>query len=232
MSEIRVRDSLVQAPADLPFNVAYAKLHIKAISSVEDTLVASWIEAATQYFEEQTGRQIMTAIWEHWLDGFPAGRFVELPKPPLQQVVSVQYLDGNGDLQPFTDGASPEVPHYTVHAPQGTYATRGWLEVNAGLSWPSTRVETGAVRIQFVAGYGDETTDVPELIKTALLYLVGHFDQFRSEVHLTERGGKLERLPFGVQQILDGFKYSAWPTIVPRTSILMPSQTAWSPWWR
>ena len=44
--------------------------------------------------------------------------------------------------------------------------------------------------------------------------LVAHFDQFRSEVHLSDRSTKVEKLPFGAEQILRGFKYAALPSQV------------------
>lgn len=211
--------SLVTAPAVEPIDATYAKLHIKALSTAEDTLIATWIPGARQYLEEQTGRQFITAIWEVWLDAFPTcPSRIELPRPPLQNVLSVLYVNGDGDLVPFSDGASPETLYYTWTAPQGPFARRGWIEPASGQSWPTPRgVEPGAVRIQFAAGYGDLGADVPEALRQALAFLVGSFDQFRSESHLTERGGTLERLPFGVQALLDGFKYSALPSVVHRT---------------
>lgn len=213
---IAIVDSLITPPAVPPMTVAYARKHIKAISNAEDLLVAGWIQAAGSYFEEQTGRQIITATREVWLDGFPSCGRIELPHPPLQSVVSVRYVNSSGDLASFDDGASPAVPSYSVKAPQGPYAVRGWLEPNYGGTWPTPRAESGAVRIQYTCGYGDAVEDVPELITAILCYLVGHFDQFRSAVHEARRGS-LEELPFGVRMMLDGFKYSALPTMALRS---------------
>lgn len=218
---ISMVDSLVTPPAVPPMTVAYAKKHIKSISTAEDLLIASWIQAAGSYFEEQTGRQIITATREVWLDGFPTyvwpgGGRIELPHPPLQSVVSVRYVDGSGSLLNFDDGASPAVQSYSVKAPQGPYAARGWLEPNYGGMWPTPRAESGSVRIQYTCGYGDSVEDVPELITAILCFLVAHFDQFRSAVHEAQRGS-IEELPFGVRIMMDGFKYSALPTMVLRS---------------
>jgi len=198
--------------------VDYAKRHIKAISNSEDLLVATWIEAARSYFEEQTGRQIITATWEAWLDGCPdcRGR-IELPKPPLQEVLSLQYVDASGNLVSFDDGGSPVTLSYQVKAPAGEYAGRGWIEPVYNLQWPTSRAESGAVRIQYRAGYGDSENEVPACITGILAFLIGQQDQFRSAVHEEERGA-ISEVPFGVRMMLDGFKYSALPTTQMRTS--------------
>lgn len=216
-------DTVVTAPAQPPLTVEYARRHLRALGHSDDLLVATWILAAAQYFEEQTGRQIITATREVWLDAFPCRPQtdgyqpvrIELPRPPLQTVVSVRYIDGTGDLVSFSDGGSPDLPLFKVNAPAGPHAVRGWLEPVYGAAWPLARGESGAVRIQYTAGYGDDMAAVPELIRGILCYLVTHFDQFRGAVHEARRGQVLE-LPYGVQAMLDGFKYSAQSSIVLR----------------
>ncbi|MEO8678153.1 MAG: hypothetical protein ABI665_03850 [Vicinamibacterales bacterium] len=228
---ITITDSLITAPANPPMTTAYAKKHIKAISTAEDALVDGWVLAATSYFEELTGRQIMTATREAWLDACPDSRGrIEIPKPPLQQIVSVAYVDASGTLQPsFGDGASPEVLSYAVKAPQGPHAARGWIEPVSGVQWPSTLAESGAVRIRYRCGYGDTPRSIdastgalvagspPDLILSILCFLIGTFDQFRSAVHQQDRG-TIAEVPYGVKMMIDGFKYSALPSIQMRTA--------------
>jgi uncharacterized phiE125 gp8 family phage protein len=192
----------------LPISVDYAKLHIKAISDVEDSLVEGWIRAAAQYFEHQTGRAIMRSTFEYWLDYFPVQTRIELPRPPLQSVLSVQYISEDGTRISYGDGASPETVSWRAVYPQGDYAPRGWIEPIYGAVWPTVRTQTDAVIIRYEAGYAAAEADVPDLIKVALLKHVGAFDQFRSEMHVSE-GSRLEQLPFGAEQIIDGFKHTS-----------------------
>lgn len=218
-------DSLIVAPAAPAVSLAYAKLHIRALGTTDDTLATNWIAAATQYVEEQSGRQLITATREVWLDAFPGtwtsawrgpwGMRIEIPHPPLQTIVGVHYIDGNGVLQSVSTGGSPDEPLYLVKAPVGPYCTRGWIEPLAGQVWPIARRESGAVRIQYTCGYGDGQDDLPELLQGIVCFLVGHFDQFRSAVHEARRGQMLE-LPYGVEVMLNGFKYSAYPRMVER----------------
>lgn len=212
----------------------YVKLHIRALGDTDDALVRVFIDAAESYFEEQTGRQVLTATREAWLDAFPfvggsgLDARIELPHPPLQSVVSVSYIDSDGTLQSFDDGASPPTPLYAVSAPAGPYARRGCVEPIAGGVWPIARTQTGAVRIRYTCGYGSTPADVPDLVRGILCFLVGHFDTFRSAVHESSRGNVIV-VPYGVQMMMDGFKYSAYPSQVLRDTAPVSLSGLW-PW--
>lgn len=226
--ELRITDTLIStvasaSPAVLPITLSYAKEHIRALGTADDTLTTIRILAAASYFEEQTGRQLLTATREAWLDAFPfigasgGCARIELPKPPLQSVVSVTYIDSDGTLQSFR-GGSPEADLFTISKPAGPYAARGWVEPLYGGRWPTARAQTGAVRVQYTCGYGDTHAAIPELVKGILCYLVGVFDQYPVPV----QPGGLEDMPFGIRVMLEGFKYSALPSQLLRTYLPTP----------
>jgi uncharacterized phiE125 gp8 family phage protein len=216
---LSLTDTVITPPVLPPLTLTYVKSHIRALGNADDTLTVVYINAAASYFEEQTGRQLITATREVWLDAFPfvgasgMQARIELPHPPLQSVISVQYIDETGTLQSFDDGASPATNLFRSSAPSGAYASRGFVEPIAGYTWPIARRETGAVRIRYTCGYGLTPATVPELARGILCYLVGHFDTFRGAVY-ESRKGQLQELPFGVQMMMDGFKYSALPSRV------------------
>jgi uncharacterized phiE125 gp8 family phage protein len=118
----------------------------------------------------------------------------------------VSYVDGDGAVQVMDPTA------YQVKTPAGTHAAKGWVEPTPGTSWPATRLEAGAVRIQYVCGYGDTDDSVPELLKASILYLVATYDQFR--VPVFDVRGTFEEVPFGVGAMLDPFK--SLPSVVLR----------------
>ena len=186
----------------------YAKLHIRALNSVDNLLVHTFIDAAAAYFEGDTTRQLLTAVREVWLDAFPAlgasgaAARIELPHPPLQAVLSVSYVDAAGAS--WTMGGSPS--GFVVVAPQGPYAVRGSVEPVG--SWPSAGPQSGAVRIRYRCGYGDTPDQMPALVREALGMLIANADTFRSAVHEARRGQTVE-LPYGVRAMLDNFKYTA-----------------------
>lgn len=200
--------SLVTGPEIEPLDLAQVKKHLRFSSSTEDTLLDGWVAAARQYFEDQTGRQVMAATWELWLDGFPTGR-IELPKPPLLNVVSVGYVS-DGDL------VTMDAADYTVKAPAGALATPGWVQLPFGGIWPTPQDVAGTVRVQFQAGYGSATGDVPELVKTLLYLLVGQFHKYRSDVAETRFESALSSLPLGAAAFIRSFRDTALPRYPPR----------------
>lgn len=218
---IDVSGSII-VPAGPAMSVEYAKIHIRSLGDREDRLVANSIGAASSYFEEQTGRQLCTSTREVWLDAFPfAGRAgrrarIELPYPPLTQVVSVKYYDDAGVSQTFAD--------WRAVYPAGPYCRRGWVEPLAGTEWPVAADVSAAVQIQIVCGYGADESSVPPLATGILALLVAHFDQNRGAVN--DSRGTFAKVPFGVDDMMDGFKYTAYPTDGPmRRAALLLSET-------
>lgn len=183
---------------------------VSQYSTTLDDLYRLWIEAATQIFEEETGRQLIIAPYEYWLDACPpSDRFIELPKPPLQAVHSVTYLDASEDEQTFA------ADNYTVTAPSGPYCAPGRIVLNDGASWPTTSQRERAVRVTFTAGYGDTPEELPATARAALLYLVGHFHRNSEEVVGGQEAVGLHKIPLGASAMMAAFKYSALPTQRP-----------------
>lgn len=206
----RVAELLIAPPTIEPLDLDEIKKSLRFTSTSEDTLLDVFISAARQHFEDITGRQLMEAVWERRITGAFAG-VIELPHPPLLEIVSVRSGEV-GDEDTF------DAANYVVTAPTGPHAARGWLKLVDGASWP-TATET---RIRYRAGYGSHPGDVPELIRVALGFLVGHFHKYRAEVQETKFAGALTQLPLGAEAILKSFKYSALP-IYP----LRPVITSW-----
>ncbi len=218
-NEVEAIDTEITGPKQPALTLAYAKLHVRALGTIDDALLQVFVEAATSYVQEQTGRQLITATRELWLPAFPfvglsgTAAQIELPRPPLQTVVSVQYIDESGVLRSFDDGASPAVPWWTYKAPAGPYGRRGIIEPKYGVTWPFARREAGSVRIRYTCGYGDAPTNIPQLLTGVLAYPVGNFDQNRDSTAF--RAGFVD-FPIGVEMLLNGFKYSAQPSQVLR----------------
>lgn len=200
--DLVVSDDLITGPTVEPVTVDEVKSSLRFPLTSEDALIAMDIAAGRLYVEQETGRQLLEAVWLRSLEGFPSAGVIELPRPPLLEVVSVTYADAAG-ADVIVDPAS-----YVVHLPTGPYARRGWLRPAAGGSWPTAQSGTGAVRVQYRAGYGAAAADVPDLLRVALLYIVGSFHQFRSEVQQAQHGAVV-KIPLGAASILRQFKYSA-----------------------
>ncbi len=207
---IDTMDSLIEGPLLEPLDLEEVKKQRRFSATTLDTLFDLWISAARQHWEEQTGRQLLTATWEYWLDAFPAHSAIELPHPPLQTVLSVTYDDGDGVAQIW------DAANYRVIAPHGDRAPRGRLVLASGASWPTTVMQTAAVRIQYLAGYGNAPADVPELDQHVLMTLVGHFHKYGEAVQDAKTA--LTELPMGAKMILQGRRLASLPTLQPRYS--------------
>lgn len=140
------------------------KAHIRQDSDVgtaEDEVIESLISAATKKLDGRDGllgRCLVTQTWALRLDRFSGD--ICLPLPPCQSVDSITYIDVAGATQTL----APE--NYQVAgigSPDGARVLPAY-----GGSWPSTRNVPEAIIVTFTAGYGDEGTDVPEQIRTAI----------------------------------------------------------------
>lgn len=149
-------------PTALAVEVADAKAQCKVEVADDDMLIELYIRAATEVAEQRTGRSIMPQTWLATLDAFPSGA-IQLPRIPVASVVSVKYIDtagaevtlGTGNyLLTAADDYSPAV-----------------LEPAYGTSWPATRSQTGAVRVEYTAGYA-AAANVPHAIRSWILLQV------------------------------------------------------------
>jgi len=103
--------------------------------------------------EDVTGRALITQTWEMKMDGFMTR--INVPRPPLQSVSSVSYQDESNSPQTLDSS------NYTVDS----NTEPGRLVESATGNYPSTYDDINAVTITFIAGYGDNPSDVPEHFK-------------------------------------------------------------------
>ena len=175
-------------PAVEPLSLTDAKLHCRIDGSVENTMVTAWIQAAREYVENFTRRQLITATWAYTLDAFPATILV--PRPPLQSVTSLAYVDSNGDTQTLTENTD---------FVKNTGRVIGQVYPAYGESWPATRWYPQAVTLTYVAGYGDAASDVPQAIVAAIKLLVAHWYENREAVVV---GTITAQVPIAVESLL------------------------------
>jgi len=185
MQELRLE--LTNKPDDMPVSIDRARQHLRVDETSEDQLIADMIDAATRVAQNFTRRQFITATYKLYLDYFPTE--IELPRPPLQSVESIQYYDTDGTLQTLDSSV------YTVD----NKSTVGKVVEAYGQSWPSTRDMVNAVVVEFVAGYGDKEEDVPGHIRQAIRLIVGHMFEHREDVLVGVQGYKL---PAGAETLL------------------------------
>jgi len=148
--------TLFTPPADEPVTLEEARIHLRVTYTEQDSVITQLIKTARQWAEEFTGRAFLTQTWDWKLERFP--EFFDVPRPPLQSVTSIKYIDTNGTEQ--TLAAS----EYTVDSARDP----GRIVPAYGKSWPPTRGHINDVTVRFVAGYGASGAVMPAAIVNAL----------------------------------------------------------------
>lgn len=113
------------------------------------------------------------------------GYEIYLPNGPLIRVISVEYIDQDGNHQTLDPSA------YKVD----TFSEPARLVPAYGTTWPGTRNEINAVIVTYDSGYGDDATDVPQPIKQWMMLRIGSLYENRESDVILQRG-TLESLPF------------------------------------
>lgn len=165
-----------EAPTVSPVTLNELKQQLRITHDAEDYSLVRYIEIATDYCERTIDgtRAISQQEWRVYLPCFR--RHIWLPKPPLQYVVSVNYLDPDGEVMTVDSDA------YIVHTP--THG-QGYVEFPCDVELPETEQRDDAIYIQFVCGYPvggfsgafsegfDSQPQCPKTIKAAIMLVAG-----------------------------------------------------------
>jgi hypothetical protein len=195
-------------PAIEPVTLSDVYLQSRIIDSSEDVLLTLLIGAARRYAEMYTGRSFITQSWRLVLDSFPGmqmggyapfGAGFTLPgnaillSRGLVQSVSITYtaMDGNVYTVPTTDYVAELSGDPARLAPV------------FGKIWPIPLPQIGAVKIDYVAGYGLTAASVPEGIRQWILLRVATLYENREEVAVLKTG-KIGLMPY-VDSLLDPY---------------------------
>lgn len=187
--------TLVSAPATPLLSLAEAKEHVRVDHTDDDTFLESVVAAANGWMDGEAGilgRALITQTWRLTLSAPPRGRFLSLPVPVVQSVSSVAYFDETNTEQTFAADNYRLISH----------PEHGLIELADGANWPNTYRRGDAMSVDFVAGYGDTATDVPQPIRHAAALLAVHWYENREAA--TERS--MAALPLGVQALLANYR--------------------------
>lgn len=177
-------------PALEPVHITEAREHLRVDSGDDDSVIEDAIRAAREHIEEAARRALVTQTWKLYLDDWPAGDTIVLPRPPLQSVSSLKYTDKDG-VQTTWDSSN-----YLVD----TASEPGRIVLAYGVSWPSVTLRPmNPIEVTFVAGYGNSDA-VPQRWKRAILLLTGHWYENREA---TITGTIARSIPFAVESLIN-----------------------------
>ncbi len=178
------RYEVVTGPATEPVELADCKAHLKVEVSDDDDLISELITAVRQDIEAWLNRKLITQTVRISMDRFEWQ--IPVRVTPVQSISSIEYTDPDGNTQAVGSG------NYQVDLVSPICRIRP----NPDFSWPSTRASTmNAVRITYLAGYGDASADVPSPIRVAIKRRVATYYENRQD-ELVGRG--LNAVPLDV----------------------------------
>lgn len=188
-------------PSVEPVTLAEARQHLRLVATgspethPDDDFVSRAIASARRMAENFTNRAFVETTYAWRFDRFESESVeLSLPVGAGRAVDAITYIDKNGDSQSFTDFAFLATDN------------GGRIAPNVDKTWPDARGSLGDVTITFRAGYaptGDSPPDyranIPDDIKNAILFAVGHLYENRSSVVLDTNATKV---PMAFEHIL------------------------------
>jgi uncharacterized phiE125 gp8 family phage protein len=171
---------VVVPPAVEPITLEQFKVYQKVDADLVDqdelisnTVIPSARERCEAYanraYLQQTLRLTLNAFRDPW-NG--CERAIQLPRPPLLSVTSIEYLDAAGTRQTL----SPAL--YRVD----TDREPGRVLLRSGASWPTVLAEESVVYVTYLAGYGQTAADVPAYVRDAVYLAAAQRFEHREEI--------------------------------------------------
>lgn len=150
-----------------PVSLDEAKNFLKVETSDDDMLISSFIKSARELVERYLRRALITQTWEMVLD--EGGTMIVIPRPPLQSVTSIKTIAEDG---------TETVESSDKYIVELGFDSPGRVMLKSGQTWSIHRGFASFI-VEFVAGYGDQAQDVPEILRQAILQLTAYFYENR-----------------------------------------------------
>lgn len=150
--------SVIGPPSCEPLHINDVRQHVKQDIADDDNLIDIYLGSARSYAEELTKKQFVAARYQYKFDAFPTGygngfnldydvslqgNAILLPKAPVIEIESIQYIDTGGAQQTMS------ATDYVVDA----MSEPARITPVFGKIWPISRPQIGAVWVTFKAGY-------------------------------------------------------------------------------
>ena len=177
-------------PAGEPVTLADAKAQLRIAHDSEDALISGLIKAARAEVEAQTGMALIDQSWRLAMDAWPHDGLVRLRRHPVREILSVTVYGEEGEaavLEPASYEADllsrPARLHFTLP--------------------PAPERRLNGIEVDFTAGFGEAGTDVPDLLKRAVLMLVAQWYEFRAVFGAQDQPVSI---PPGFDRLIAGYR--------------------------
>jgi len=186
---LTLTDSTIQV-----LTTSEAKQHLRVANNADDTYIDNLIFAATKMAESYCNIQIMKTdciqISDCWEDTF------ELYQSPVQNsgklsIESIKYYDGDNVRQ---------IWHELNYIVDKSY-TPARISLAPNKNYPTIAKRLDSIEIKYQSGY-EIVSEVPKLLKQAILILVGQWYENRQEAIV---GRSVGTIPMTATYILDRY---------------------------
>jgi hypothetical protein len=186
---------LVTAPSVEPITRDEVRLLLRNPPTAEDPYIDDLLPLARSMFEAASGVACITQTWRVTLDHWPGGyeefepgvqfgaisdlftskyqfNYITAPRYPLQSVSAITTYD----LDRSPTSVTPADYFFA-----DTASFPGRVVLKDSSSWPTALATRNAIEVDYVAGFGDAASDVPDTIKRAIQSVAVFLWQNRGE---------------------------------------------------
>lgn len=203
---------LVVAPASEPVSIDEMREHLRLDTTVDDTYLSDLVMGAREYVEQEIRKALIEQTWALFLDAVPrfdnlgwwdgirdgaismkSPRFIELPISPLVSVDHIKYYDDEDNATTWA------VSNYFVD----TSSTPGRVGLRTGGTWPVFTRPLNGLEIQYKAGYGSLSSDVPSSLRQSVKIIAADWYENRETTQMGRISDKIEAT---VSYLLERYK--------------------------
>jgi uncharacterized phiE125 gp8 family phage protein len=161
-----LKSKVTTQPAIEPVSLQEVKDSLRITSSSEDSLITQYIVDARVYAENYTGRKFITqtlvgyadgfrGYQDNWFNGYRVGSEIELFRNGDRRI-DLDYTPAQS-ITDFDDDLHPRV------------------RINDSSSIINVNLRSNnSVKVEYVAGYGDNASDVPAAIRRGIIMIASH----------------------------------------------------------
>lgn len=157
----------ISGPDAEPVTLVEARAELRLDHDSEDTLIAGLIRAAREEVEHATGLAMIDQTWRLATDCIPPSGLLRLRRGPVKEILAVTTYGSEGEAAVLDPGDYQLDP---LSKPARLHFSR----------LPDRLRTMNGIEVDFAAGFGEAGTDVPDLLKRAVLMLVSHWFEFRA----------------------------------------------------
>jgi uncharacterized phiE125 gp8 family phage protein len=178
-------------PLTEPITKDEVKFYARLDGTYEDDFIDNIIKSVRISAERYMGRALITQSITMSMDWWP-GEQVELPRPPLIDITSIKTIDEDGTETTYSSD------NYFID----TNSEPGKVVIKNGVTFPENNDRyQGGYQIIFRAGYGGDSSDVPEAIRTGLIAWVTWIYENRKPISKPPEQAHAALFPYKVVRI-------------------------------